>query len=246
MEDIWTYYKIRLDFVTKLCASVPADPELIKKWLETRKPKIKPAGGRSIDEINEEILTTLPEEDEPVNGLVFQRNNQNGRGLMVRAATFRAHLKDCAATISSFYVGKIQGERSFSVKVKQCLYHDETEYWVPIWRPDGTPITEADGTKEKPIHATDPRGRPINALKLFEFVEPARIDFTIKILGGVIKVKDFETLLMYGGTHGYGGERSDGEGRYQFKIDQIEKREEVKKHGNDKKTSSHTSADLRS
>jgi hypothetical protein len=226
MEDsIWTEYRVSLNFVTKLCASVPADEGLIKKWLDSRRPKMRPPGGRSIDEINEEVLASLPLEEEQVNGLIFQRNNQNGSNLVVRTATLRAHMKDCADKISSFYVSRIQGERSFAVKVKHCVYHDEMQYWTPILRPDGSLIYEADGTMERPVHAFV-KGIPVNSLKLFEFVEPARIDFKIKILGGVVKQKDLETLFTYGGTHGYAGERSNGEGRYSFKIEPIEQGKE--------------------
>jgi hypothetical protein len=230
--EIWTKYRVSLNFITKLCASVPADSNLIQKWLETRQPKVKAPGGRSIDEINEEVLASLPEGEEAVSGLVFQRANWNGAGLVVRAATIRAHMKDCSRIISSHYVGKIEGERSFAVKVKNCVYHDETEYWLPILRPDGSKIMEADGTKEKAIHVTDARGRPMNALKLFEYVEPSRVDFTIKVLGGAVPLKDLETLFIYGGTHGYAGERSDGEGRYTFKIEEITDRKGVRDDGN--------------
>ncbi len=233
MEDIFTYYRVRLEFITKLCASVPADPNLIAKWLESRQPRVKPPGGRSIDEINEEVLASLPEEEEPVQGLIFQRDNSNGANLVLRTATFRAHIKDCAEIISSFYIGRIQGERSFAVKVKHCVYHDEKCYWTPILRPDGSKLIEADGKLERPVHSFV-KGRPVNSLKMFEFVESAVAEFTLKILGDIVKEKDLETLFLYGGTHGYGGERSNGEGRYTFSIQQINKAEEVKEHGREK------------
>ncbi|SRR6266545_804199 len=241
IETLWTLYRVRFDFVTKLCASVPADQNLIANWLEARKPKVRAPGARSIDEINEEVLASLPEEEPVVNGLVFQRDNRNGGGLVVRAATVRAHMKDCSRVISSFQ-GKVEGDKSFATKVKNCVYHDESEYWIPILRPNGAKILAADGTKEKAIHVLDMRGRPMNALKLFEYVEPARIDFTIKILNApkrnpsgdtyapIVPLKDLETLFLYGGTHGYAGERSDGEGRYTFTIEEINQGKEVK-HG---------------
>jgi len=260
-ENLWTVYNVRLEFLTALCASVPADPNLTFTWIESRKPKVKPPGARSIDEINEEVFATLAEqagvegeeEEEKVSGLVFQRVNGV---LVLRTATFRAHIKDCAATISSFHVGKIEKvggrgwERSFAVQVKQCVYHEERDYWTPILRPDGTPVTEADGRMERPLHTYD-RGKPINALKLFEYVQPARADFKLKVMNAVrrtkvkvgdkektvenhvpvVALKDLETLFMYGGTHGYGGERSNGEGRYIATIERIQERKEVRGNG---------------
>lgn len=222
ISKLWKYYRVRLHFITNLCASVPANKDLIDTWLKNRQPRVRSPGGKSIDEINEEVLATLAEQtEEQFNMLVFQRNPANGRDLVVRAATLRAHMKDCARVISS-HMGKIEGEKSFAVKVKNCVYHDEKEYWIPILRPDLSQITEPDGQHEKPIHVTDARGRPMNALKCFEFIYPARIDFTIKVMFDAIKQQDLETLFMYGGTHGYGGERSDGEGRYTFTINQME------------------------
>lgn len=214
-KPLWSLYDVRLDFTTKLCSSVPENPELIKKWLDSRKPRVRPPGGKSIDELNDEVLASLGEPAEETSMLVFQRNNGS---LVVRANTLRAHMKDCARVISSYYTGKVEGEKSFAAKVKNCAYPDEALYWVPILRPEGSPITEHDGVHEKPIHVTDARGRPMNALKVFQYVYPARIDFVLKVLGGVLPLRDLETLFIFGGTHGYAGERSDGEGRYRFQI----------------------------
>src|SRR5437867_7288930 len=113
---MWTHYKVTLEFLTKLCGSVPADPELIKAWTESRRPAVRPPGARSINEINEEVFATLaePEVEATPSVLVFQR--VDGK-LVLRAATLKAHLKDCARVLSAQYIGSIQGERSFSTRV---------------------------------------------------------------------------------------------------------------------------------
>lgn len=214
-KSLWTNYHIRWKFITKLCGSTPSDPEIVKKWLEVRQPDVKPPSGKSIDEIQSEVLESLADEFVPPSQLVFQRNQGN---LVLRAATIRAHMKDCARIISSLYVGKIKGERSFATKVVNGVYHDETQYWIPILNHDGLPYQQACGTYDKPVHARGPRGEPLNSIKQFEWVQPAMIEFRIKILGDCIRKPDLETLFTYGGTHGYGGERSDGEGRYTFEI----------------------------
>lgn len=218
MDELWTLYRVRLDSLNELCASVPADPQIIKIWLESRQPRVKAPGARSMDEINEEVLATLGDEEREPSILVFQHNPTNGNNLVVREDTIRAHLKDCAHVLSG-YTGKIKGVKSLYVNVKNCVYLNEKELFIPILRPDGSLITKADGQIEKPIHAIDGRtGRPINALKCFEFVAPWRIDFTIKVLMNAVSRKDLETVLMYGGTHGYAGERSAGKGKYTFTI----------------------------
>lgn len=234
---MWTYYRVTLLFLTKLCASVPGDPKIVEKWLAARQPKVRAPQSKSIDEIQTEVFATLaePEEEEPPQLLVFQKHE--GR-LVLRAATFRAHLKECARNVGKYYVGQLAGESSFSKRFVDTVYHDEREYWLPILRPEGDVVTEADGTFDKPIHVTDQRGRPHNALKTFEYVEPARFSVTVKILTvkpkavkrkatatepavplTCISVEDLETVLTYGGVHGYGGERGDGEGRYTFTIE---------------------------
>lgn len=217
-ESIWTIYRVRWEFLTRLCGSVPADPEIVKKWIEARAPRVKPAGAKSIQEINEEVLSTLSQqEEEPeFSMLTFQR--QNG-GLVMRYGTVRAHLKDCARVLSAQYVGRIQGERAFSTRVINGVYLDEHAYWLPVMRPDGKPVRESDGFVDKAVHVRGPRGEPLNALKRVEYVDPpSAIEFTLKVLGKSVTEDDLRILFEYGGVHGYAGERSDGEGRYDFTL----------------------------
>lgn len=254
---LWTEYKVSWTFLTKLCGSVPADPALVKAWLDARKPNVRPPASRSINEIQEEVFSSIATEAEAAAAgeveaepsyLTFQRavlDPKIGKQLVVRANTVRSHLKDCARVLSAQYIGSIEGERSFSTRVINGVYLDEYQYWLPILRPDGSPILEADDKQDKPVHVRGPRGEPISALKTFEWVEPARIDFKLKVLTareGAIKARakkdaagnpipartlssvaaeDLGILMTYGGVHGYAGERGDGEGRYTFTIEEI-------------------------
>lgn len=222
LPPLWAYYRVRWTFLTKLCASVPADPDIIAKWLEAREPLVKPAGAKSIEEINEEVVASLErgegEADQSFSMLVFQREHG---GLVMRAATVKAHLKDCARVLSAQYIGRIQNERAFSTRVVNGVYLDETKYWLPVCREDGSPITEADGAYDKPIHTRGPQGVQ-NALKRFEFIAPpAVLEFTLKVLGKSVSETDLHHLFTYGGVHGYAGERGDGEGRYTYDITRI-------------------------
>lgn len=214
-KPFWTLYRVRWDFLTSLCSSVPANPEMRKGWLDGRKGKALPPGGKTIAEIQEEVFETIadaPDRDaeEAKSLLVFQRVDGN---LVMRAATVRAHLKDCARIISREHVGKIKGQLSFATRLINCVYLDELQYWIPVTDRDGKPFTAPHGVREKAVHTWNG-----NALKAFEFVNGARMDFTLKVLGGNIKREDLETVFMYGGVHGYAGERGDGEGKYRFKI----------------------------
>jgi len=221
-KPLWTYYHVRWDFITDLCGSVPGDPELVEAWLKARQPKVRPPSARTIEEIQEEVFNTLPEQEEEMQQysmLTFQRVNGQ---LCMRSNTVRAHMKDCARILSSLYVGKIEGVRAFSTRVVNGVYLDERKYWLPIMRPDGSPIDKPDGERDKPIHTRGPRGQPINAIKRLEYINPCMLEFDLKILAGCIGLKDLETLFSYAGIHGYAGERGDGEGKYTFKITPIE------------------------
>lgn len=224
---MWTAYHMRWDFLTKLCGSVPADPEMVEAWLASRTPKVRPPGGKSLAEINEEVLATLgePPDDEQRSLLVFQR----WEGCCtVRAATIKAHIKDCSRVISNQYVGRIEGERAFSTRVINGVYPDERVYWVPVLRPDGSPVLSADGAMDRAVHV---RGQ--SALKRFEWIEPARLEFTLKVLKAKgskpsVSREDLITLFEYGGVHGYGGERGNGEGKYTFTILKQEEDDDAK------------------
>lgn len=223
-DSIWTTYRVRWEFLTKLCSSVPASPEIVAKWLEARQPRVKPAGARSIEEINEEVLAAVERgegaADQEFSGLVFQRHDGV---LVMRASTVKAHIKDCARVLSNQYVGKIKGERAFSTRIINGVYLDERDYWLPVQRPDGELVEEADGTFDKAIHVRGPRGEPLNALKRFEYVEPpAALEFTLKTLGKSVSESDLHHLFEYGGVHGYAGERGDGEGRYDYTLTRID------------------------
>ena len=231
---MWTKYRVRWEFLTRLCGQTPARPDVVKDWLDARKPSARPAGARSIDEINEEVLSTLEtatavaEVEAERSSLVFQRWSG---ALAMRAATVRAHYKDCARVISQNFTGKVEkgsGERSFATRVINCVYYDPSEYWLPIWRPDGAPIVEPDGTLEKAARAMTRQG-PMSFLKQIEYIEPPSvIEFTLLVMSSLpgkqdaVVETDLHYLFQYGGIHGYAGERGDGEGRYSYTLTRID------------------------
>jgi hypothetical protein len=221
-KEIWTIYDVEWTFLTPLCGQTPASPEIIKKWLEARQPKMKPADARSIDEINEEVMQSIEageSEETKFNKLVFQR--QNGH-LAMRGATVRAHIKDCARVISAQLVARVQGERAFSTRVINGVYLDPSKYWLTILdQKTGKPVDGPDGEREKPVHARGPRGQQINALKCFEYINDAKLVFRLMVLGESVTENDLDKVFQYGGVHGYAGERSEDGGRYVHKIKRI-------------------------
>lgn len=227
---IWHTVKVRWDFLTKLCSSVPADPAMRAAWLEARQPSVRPPSSRSISEINEEVVSTIAEEaeeGEELGGLlVFQRVNG---ACVMRAATIKAHLKDCARVLSNQYIGKIKGERSFATRILNGVYPDPATYWIPVLRQDGLLVREPDGRFDKAVHVKTMQGSR-SAIKTMEYIEQGRMEFSLKILLASgnkpsVSVEDLTMLLTYGGVHGYAGERGDGEGRYTFTIESVDGKE---------------------
>ena len=128
--------------------------------------------------------------------------------------------------LSTLYYGKPgkkekgeESERSFNVRVLNGLYYPPDNYWVAILsQMDGGQVKEPSGLQQKTIHVQTRQG-PRSAFKTFEYVENAMMRFQVKVLTrpdgkAVVTEKELDALFDYGGTHGYGGERGDGEGRY--------------------------------
>ena len=229
MIEMWKKYEITLNFIGRLCGSVPANKEVIQSWLESRQPNSKPPSGKSLTAIAEEVINKIPDLDEEnqeisKKTLVVFETVENK--LAVRAATLRAHLKDCAGQIQNQFVGKIKGERNFTTKIKNGLYvtggfRDDFGTEMIFILKDKKQLTECDGFQDRLIHAKTPMGQ-INALKRFAYIVKPSIKFTVQLLGNSVKLDDLNTILQYGGVHGYGGERSQQEGQYTFNIKEVE------------------------
>ncbi len=217
LPPLWRYWDVELRFFSRVYGSVPADPEVITAWLAARQPTVRPPGGRSIDEVNEEVLASIAADadSEAVKTeyqmLVFQHDPANPIGpLCFRSETLRAHHKDCARVLSAQYMGRIEGERAFSTKVINGLYPDPRRRWIELLREDDTPIVKPDGEVDKFVHT-----RNGSSLKRLAFVEPpVVVRYRLQTLGNSIKADELGYLTEYGGVHGYGGERSQDGGKY--------------------------------
>lgn len=222
---MWTTYRVRMEFLTKLCGGVPANPDLQKRWLEARKPENRPPQSKSIDEIASEVYETTTAAGVATEEMTLHVFQRHGGALAVGMRTVRGHIKDISTVLSSLYVGKIAGERSFAVRVKNAVYYPPEVYWIPVLDArTGKPIMEPTGRYDKAIHMMTPQG-PRSAIKTLEYVEGAAIEFPLLVMTQpsgklVVSEADLKTVFTYGGTHGYGPERGDGEGRYAFTLKQ--------------------------
>lgn len=214
-KPLWTNYAVTWSFPDQLCGSVPKKAEMVEGWLDARKPDAIPPNTRTLQEVQEEVVATLLVDDtDDVEKRVWEGFQTIDGGLVMRGATVRAHMKDCARTVGRMHIGKIKGEAMLGWKITNGLY--VAEYWIPILRPDGQQVVIPDGFIDKSVHAQTPRG-PINALKRFDYVENIVMKFTFKVLSSIAQ-SDLVTVMEYGCIHGYAGQRSEAYGRYIFEI----------------------------
>jgi hypothetical protein len=215
LPPLWRRFRCEWTFVSPVYASTPADPELVEAWLASRQPAVRPPGGKTIDEIQEEVFESLAdaEGERPTEYgmLVFQYADLEGeRGICLRTDTIRAHWKDCARQISEQYLGRKAKERAFSTRVKNGLYQDPQQAWVPLRRPDGRWVTKPDRELDRAVHT-----RHGSALKRLQIVDPpSMVSFEFLSMGNSLGQKDLDLVFQYGGVHGYGGERSRDGGKY--------------------------------
>lgn len=207
-------YQLEMEFVGRLMGSVPLKKELVRKWLEARAPA-QPKPGPSLDEIENEVLDTIEDVEamtEEEVSLGFQQVNDV---LVVRAGTIKAHLKDCARQL---YAAKLVSVKNFRSKVAN--YVNVVPYWIPILK-DGVPVREHDGWHEQAVHVITPQG-PRSALKRIQYVEGVSLVCRLYVLRNPeVGEEELRKVLVYGGVHGYGGERSLGEGRYVFSLERV-------------------------
>lgn len=230
VSAIWDEYLLEMTFRDRLCGSVPLARKLVRTWLESRKPERKPEGARDLEELEQEVLETLPDDEvsaEEMQELVtlgFQRDEQ---GLFVRSGYLRAHLKDCAQQCRQLATRLFPGLRSrrgaapmLRAMVANKVYPREDRLYLLRRLDSGreVTITEHDGEYDQPVHVLTPVG-PRSALKTIRYVTRPLIRAHLLVLADrSLSYQVLRTLLEYGSVHGFGGERSLGEGRYEFRL----------------------------
>lgn len=207
--NMWKKAKVRMTFTGRLCGSVPLKKEIVDGWLKARMPKEPPEEGKTLEEIKQEVMDTIEEIQEKVT-LGFQHND---KGLVVRGGTIKAHMKDCANQVKGVLKEKLG---TFRAMVANKIYIDE--YFVNL-KKDGEFIKESTGVYDQPVHVFIPGVGPRNALKTIQYIEGAELEFHIRMMDdNELKEEQILYIFEYGSIHGYGGERSLGEGRYTFEI----------------------------
>ena len=137
-----------------------------------------------------------------------------------------AKIKEGARQVRHALIGRIKGEKSFEDKVVQYVYikgqvvdaKGVDGNWV-MRNGKRVTVDDIDGTQERTMQLFLPGRGKASAIKQFPYLIKPQIEFSLSIFGGMVKTEDLQTILDYGATHGYGGERSMGEGRYVYTVE---------------------------
>jgi len=226
-KETYDYFEVTMNFTGRLCGSVPQNPEIVRDWITARAPKTTPENPvATIDEIVDEVNKSLEVQQEGMSEDEIQKMIEkttlgfqaDGDGnLVVRMGTIKAHLKDSANQVK-----EALGIPAFKSRVANNLYL--LDYFNPIMK-NGDNVTESDDSYEQPVHAfVRSKGvvEKINALKVIHYLVKPTITYRFSLQrNGLVPIGSLVKILEYGGQHGYGGERSLGEGRYTASIKKI-------------------------
>lgn len=200
--NMWSFYKVILQFDGPFAAAIPKDAKEIKAMLEHRQPTNAPEDAVPIDELADQVAEEVGagEEEESQQGhSTFKKDND---GIYYEGRCVRGHLKDCALQVAPFF----PGVKNFRSKVVNRTYVVETR--IPMSK------TEVEGTEQRFIQVMTKRG-PRSSFKFIDYVRDPMMTFTLKVMrDNVIKLEHLQAIFEYGGTHGMGQERSQDWGRY--------------------------------
>jgi len=198
----YVIYKVKLKFRDKVLANLPSTfeplPFIARRQLEDEGVKVtEEALTERVGELEEEIGV-----EQPVTKLVFP---SNGKGLYIKERNIKGHLKEVGRML------KIRG-------IREAVNHGthitpEKIYFIK----NGEPVKKPDGEHQTGIRVMTMRG-PRSSLKLADYIQAPEIEFYLHIVPSVARTvlteENVKRLFTYGQDHGFLGDRSLGEGKY--------------------------------
>lgn len=221
-KGMWLRYQVELQMTGRFAASLPRTREEIAAMLEHRKPVNPPEDYTPLAELTDEVAARVgPDEaqaaasqeaaeDEEVKfgWATFPKDNT---GLYYEGRCVRGHLKDCAAQVRGFLKPEV---KALKAKVANKVY--VTTDVIPLG------VTEPAGMETRFVQVMTRLG-PRSTIKYVDYLEKPTLVFELKVLNdGVITPEILDALFDYGSIHGMGQERSQGWGRYGFKVTRVE------------------------
>jgi hypothetical protein len=198
-------YKLKIIFTEPMLASSPANPEVYKEFIASRKQ----------DELPKDEMETLPADKQELAGWsVFHRDDN---GLFVFDYHVRGFLKEAA--ISMVGKDKDKGVPAVRSKIDRWLFVFPRRIY--LHGTNGHAITKPDDVLERPIRAMTMQG-PRTSLKRSDVVsEGSWLEATIKVLPlgeRELNSKLIVSCLDYGEFCGLGEWRTGSYGRFKYEF----------------------------
>ena len=206
--NLWDTYHLTL-VRDNIAGGLPTDPRLIDAWQQARwskAAKLLPEDPKTPAEAVENTLELLPGVPEEAGWTTFARDPAGH--LCLEGRQVKAALKESANVLKGLLPvnGKVIPLRS---KLAERVFVKER--LLPLLR-DGRPLTEPDGTVERPIHVMTAQG-PRSALKRADVCNEVYVECTLVVVrDGLVTEPMLRTLLDHIDENGLGADRSQGYG----------------------------------
>jgi hypothetical protein len=214
-------FRTRVRFDTRLVGGIPVVPEgadradAYEQW----------ARGQGVDQpASAELAGKLADDDDmpttdEVEGMEtgFRRDDD---GIYIEARQVKAMLRESAQRLG--IIKQVRGSRQVVQHDLHVRAADGTQKLRPfrgVSRADKPlPVDGPDGKDSRPISVVTRQG-PRTAIKRFEYVTEAELEFDVLVLAGgvgdgLVDEAQLREMLEFGGMLGLGADRSQGEGTF--------------------------------
>jgi len=216
--DLFTKYRVTIQFIDKVMGGVPQKPEIIEGWL--RKKML----GNDDAELRQMMLNTLDELGMEVEaemtmeqlyevarhaaakhaGNTFYRDEH---GLYLKGHQPKAMLKEA---VNILFAGERWGKTNKGPKnfLAERVFVDELRIYLGRDEPDGTDLQIG--------HVSGPQG-PRSTLTYVDYCRRPSVSFTVSSLNDCIKPEQWKKMLILCQKSGLGALRSMGNGQFVMK-----------------------------
>lgn len=230
VADIWTYYRVRIQYRNKVMGPAPTDPKMIEAWirkgmgindvLELRRLTVETAIELGYDVDPDATMDELFKAAEKMAGTKktngFKRHPEHG--LYIEGRTAKAMLKE---VVNIKYPS--QAERWGLTRkaptgfLAERVFVDPDDIYLSRWEPDG--VLTVIG------HVRTPKGER-STLAYVEYCAQPEIEFGIKVMDDCILENQWRVIWAVAQENGLGAMRSQGYGRFDvLDFEQIKKGE---------------------
>lgn len=216
-----TTYRVELQVRNVLVGGVPASPNIIRKWLQSRlevgdavlqemlAKTLKERFANTTPSLDEQIDALLEDEDGPsING--FKRDQVTGE-LQYEGRCMKAALKEFAnsAYPGTDWPGKDKVAKSFRKGLMNTLA--ERVFIPEVYI--GLGVKQPDRVEERIKHVMTPQG-PKSAINRVEIVEAPTVSFTVRVHDDFLPQEAWARIWERGEDIGIGADRGRSDGQF--------------------------------